>query len=84
MGITAALAILLVSFGTQESTAKDTPKMDWTGVILLVVAMGALLSAVNALQGSFGNLGLPNWLLASILALLGLICFVGFWQVENE
>ena len=58
MGITAALAILLVSFGTQESTAKDTPKMDWTGVILLVVAMGALLSAVNALQGSFGNLSL--------------------------
>ena len=48
MGITAALAILLVSFGTQESTAKDTPKMDWSGVILLVVAMGALLSAVNA------------------------------------
>lgn len=84
MGITAALAILLVSFGTQESTAKDTPKMDWTGVILLVVAMGALLSAVNALQGSFGNLGLPNWLLASVLALLGLICFVGFWQVEKR
>lgn len=84
MGITAALAILLVSFGTQESTAKDTPKMDWSGVILLVVAMGALLSAVNALQGSFGNLGLPNWLLASLLALLGLICFVGFWQVEKR
>lgn len=84
MALTAVLAVILVAIGTEESTAKQTPRMDWGGVVLLVIAMGALLTAANALQGSFGNIGLPNGTLALILFIIGIVCFVGFWQVEKR
>jgi MFS family permease len=84
MAIIAVLAVVLIIFTAEESTAKDTPRMDWIGVILLVVAMGALLTAANAMQNSFGDLGISNGLFSILLVILAVICFIGFWQVEKR
>jgi len=48
MGFVAALAALMMIFLAPESTA-DREKMDWVGVLPLVVSVGAALIALNEL-----------------------------------
>ncbi|MEV3857181.1 MFS transporter [Streptomyces sp. NPDC050095] len=76
----AALAALLVHFLAPESRADVRPPMDWPGVALLVVSVGALLIAFN----EAGKLADANWALAVGLLVLAALAFWAFWRMENR
>nr|WP_083907403.1 MFS transporter [Alloscardovia criceti] len=80
MAIIAGLAIVLVYLFAEESTAEETPAMDWLGAFLLVVAMGTLITAINEMQ----KLAAANWGLTVILLIVSVVCFVAFWMVEKR
>ncbi|MFD9903585.1 MFS transporter [Streptomyces sp. NPDC059063] len=78
----AALAALLVATLTPETTA-DTgseTRMDWPGVALLVVSVGAALIALN----EAGKLGNANWPLVAGLAVVAALAFAAFWRAEDR
>lgn len=76
----AGVAALLMIFLAPESTANSTGRMDWLGVLPLVVSVGAALIALNEL----GKLGEANfWMVAGLFVLAGL-AFVAFWRIEDR
>ncbi|MFM9373656.1 MFS transporter [Streptomyces sp. Da 82-17] len=84
MAVVAALAALLVATLTPESVASradvDVPRMDWPGVALLVVSVGAALIALN----EAGKLAAANWGLVAGLFALSALAFALFWRTENR
>ncbi|WEV59901.1 MFS transporter [Bifidobacterium sp. ESL0728] len=80
MALVAIAAIIMVWIFTDESTAADTPKMDWLGVVFLVLAFLATYLAINEIQ----KLAAANWALVAILFVAAVICFIVFWQVEKR
>ena len=76
----AVVAIVLVSMFADESTAKETPKMDWAGAIVLGIAFLAAYLAINEMQ----KLGDANWVLVAIEVVAAAVAFVIFWKVENR
>ncbi|MEU8953676.1 MFS transporter [Streptomyces sp. NPDC048518] len=78
----AAIAALLVATLTPESKAAgatDT-RMDWPGVTLLVISVGAALIALN----EAGKLGAANWILVVALFVVTAIAFALFWRTEDR
>lgn len=80
MAIIAAAAIILVFLFAEESTAAETPAMDWLGAFFLVVAMGTLITAINEMQ----KLAAANWTYAIILIVISAASFIAFWQTEKR
>jgi Arabinose efflux permease len=80
MAVFAAVGAVVVRWGTKESTASETPPMDWKGVAPVVVALGAVLIALN----EAGKLGDANWLLVIVLLVVGALGFVAFWRIESS
>lgn len=80
MAVIAVIAAFCVHFLCQESTVPDPQPMDWLGTITLVIAVGALLTAVNEVA----KLGGANWVLVAILAVVTVVFFVAFWNRENR
>ncbi|NEG54269.1 uridine transporter UriT [Bifidobacterium platyrrhinorum] len=76
----AVLAIILVVCFAEESTASETPKMDWAGVVFLSAAFLAAYLAINEIQ----KLAAANWLLVAGEVVLAAVLFVIFWNVENR
>ncbi|QEV21712.1 MFS transporter [Streptomyces alboniger] len=78
----AAVAALLVATLTPESKAAHSTdsRMDWPGVTLLVVSVGAALIALN----EAGKLGAANWPLVIGLLLVAGIAFALFWRTEDR
>ncbi|WP_369213590.1 uridine transporter UriT [Streptomyces flavofungini] len=78
----AAIATLLVATLTPESRAADTAdtRMDWPGVTLLVISVGAALIALN----EAGKLGDANWPLVIGLFVVTAIAFALFWRTEDR
>lgn len=76
----AALAAVLVATMTPETKAAAATRMDWPGVALLVVSVGALLIALN----EAGKLGAANWLLVTGLVLVTTVAFALFWRTEGR
>ncbi|MGW0537364.1 uridine transporter UriT [Streptomyces sp. NPDC003032] len=81
----AALAALLVATLTPESKAAHTTdgadtRMDWPGVTLLVVSVGAALIALN----EAGKLGAANWPLVAGLLVVAAVAFALFWRTEDR
>ncbi|MBO1331157.1 MFS transporter [Streptomyces sp. VRA16 Mangrove soil] len=76
----AALAALCVHFLAPESRADERPRMDWPGVVLLVVSVGALLIAFN----EAGKLADANWALTAILLVVAAVAFWAFWRAETR
>lgn len=74
------VAILLVWRFAQESTAEETPRMDWLGVILLSAAFLSAYLAINEIQ----KLADANWWLVVIELVIAAVLFVIFWNVENR
>lgn len=75
----AVLAIVLVFIYAEESTASETPKMDWAGVVFLAAAFLAAYLAINEIQ----KLGSANWALVAIEIVVAIVLFVVFWNVEK-
>lgn len=83
MAVVAGLAMVLVATLTPESTARVSGaanRMDWPGVALLVVSVGAALIALN----EAGKLGKANWPLVAGLAVVAALAFAAFWRAEDR
>ncbi|WP_406724337.1 MFS transporter [Streptomyces sp. GD-15H] len=80
MAVVAVLAAVLVATLTPETKAPAADRMDWPGVALLVVSVGALLTALN----EAGKLADANWLLVAVLIAVGAVAFALFWRTEDR
>lgn len=80
MAVIAVLAAVAVAFLTDESLVPGNHRMDWTGTIALVVAVGALLTIFNELA----KLSNANFWLVAGLFLLAALSAVAFWIQEES
>jgi predicted MFS family arabinose efflux permease len=80
MAVVAALATALLFFFAPESRAETTGRMDWLGVLCLVISVGAALIALN----EPGKLGDANWVLVAVLLVVAFVMFLAFWRVEDR
>ena len=80
MAIVGAVATALLIFLAPESRAEKKEKMDWVGVVPLVISVGTLLTAFN----EAGKLADANWPLVTGLIVIAVIAFAIFWKVENR
>lgn len=79
MAVVAVIAAVLMATLTPESKADETGRMDWLGVVPLVVSVGAVLVALNEL----GKLGDANFVLVAVLFVVAAVAFTAFWRVET-
>ncbi|OMH34105.1 MFS transporter [Tersicoccus sp. Bi-70] len=80
MAVICVIAVVAVRGATVESTAVETPPMDWKGVAPLVVAIGCALVAFN----QAGELATANWVLVIVLLLVAAAAFGVFWRIEDR
>ena len=80
MAVIAALAAVAVAFLTDESLVPGDHRMDWSGTIALVVAVGALLTIFKELA----KLSNANFWLVAGLFLLAALSAVAFWIQEER
>ncbi|MCS5479940.1 MFS transporter [Corynebacterium sp. YIM 101645] len=80
MAVFCAVAIVALPLGVRESTAEQTPKMDWLGVLPLAVSIGSLLMAFN----EAGKLVDANWILVAVLFVVGIAGIVVFYNIEKR
>lgn len=80
MAVIALLAAVAVAFLTDESLVPGNHRMDWTGTIALVVAVGALLTIFNELA----KLSNANFWLVAGLFLLAALSAAAFWIQEES
>ena len=58
--------------------------MDWAGVFFIVVAVGAVLTALNSAAGLVSAFDAGTLTFSIVLALVGVAAFIGFWTVEKR
>lgn len=80
MAVIAVLAAVAVAFLTDESLVPGDHRMDWSGTIALVVAVGALLTIFNELAKLYN----ANFWLVAGLFLLAALSAVAFWIQEES
>ncbi|WP_308036441.1 MFS transporter [Arthrobacter sp. zg-Y1110] len=80
MAIAGAIACTLVIVAVPESVSMVKEKMDWVGVVPLVISVGTLLTAFN----EAGKLAAANWPLVGGLIVVAVVAFAAFWKVENR
>ncbi|MCX8588051.1 MULTISPECIES: MFS transporter [unclassified Gilliamella] len=79
IAIAAALSTYFVHRYAPESKPSEGTKMDWLGVLFIVLTVAALLLALN----EAGNLALANWFKVIGLTIFAGICFILFWKTEK-
>lgn len=80
MAVIAVLAAVAVAFLTDESLVPGEHRMDWSGTIALVVAVGALLTIFTELAKLYN----ANFWLVAGLFLLAALSAVAFWIQEER
>ena len=80
MAVIAVLAAVAVAFLTDESLVPGDHRMDWSGTIALVVAVGALLIIFTELAKLYN----ANFWLVAGLFLLAALSAVAFWIQEER
>ena len=80
MAVVAAVAVVLITVCCRETTAEETPKMDWAGVFSLGIAFLAAYLAINEIQ----KLAAANFGLVALLVIVAAVFFVIFWKIENK
>lgn len=80
----AVLAALAVAALCGESKPQAGTRMDWRGVIFIVIAVGALLTALNEAATLVGAFDTGTVLLSAGLLVLAAVCFAGFWRTEQR
>ncbi len=80
MTVVAIGSAVLIRLLAGESTAETRGRMDWTGSILLVVSVGAMLIAVNEL----GKLAAANTPSVIVLVIVSVVAFWLFWRVQGR
>lgn len=79
MAVAAVVAAFLVRVLTPETHADDRRRLDVRGTVLLVIAVGTILTSINEM----GRLTEANWVLAGITLLVAVVAFMVFWAVEK-
>ncbi|WP_314147194.1 MFS transporter [uncultured Leifsonia sp.] len=77
--VTVIAVVMLAAWGV-ESRPSAGVRMDWWGVLPLVVSIGALLTGLN----EAGRLGAANWVLVIVSLAVAVLAFALFWAVENR
>ncbi|MHA7175067.1 uridine transporter UriT [Arthrobacter sp. Sr24] len=83
MVVIAAIATVLIVLLAGESKPGEGTKMDWLGVFFIVIAVGALLTALNEATKLVGGITTGPLVLSLALALLAVLAFMAFWRVEK-
>ena len=80
IAVVAAISTYFVYRFAPESKPSAETKMDWIGVLFIVLTIAALLLALN----EAGNIGNANWLYVTGLTLFAIVCFMLFWRTEKR
>jgi MFS family permease len=80
MAAVAAIATVMAATLTPESKVAAADRMDWPGVALLVVSVGAMLIGLD----EAGKLAAANWGLVAALTVLAALAFALFWRTEGR
>ncbi|WP_104081951.1 MFS transporter [Cryobacterium sp. Y11] len=80
----AIVALLLVLFLAVESRPAAGTRMDWLGAFYIVVAVGAILTALNEAATLAGAFSVDTLFLAIGLAVVSAAAFAAFWSVEKN
>lgn len=80
MAAIAVLAVILITVCCKESTAEETPKMDWAGVFSLGIAFLAAYLAINEIQ----KLAAANFGMVAVLVIVAIVFFAIFWNIEKR
>lgn len=84
MLVLAILAAFLVFALAPESRPAKGTAMDWRGVFFLVVAVGALLTALNEAAKLSSAFDSGTLLFALFLLAVAVVGFIGFWLTEKR
>lgn len=80
----AVVAAVLVLVLAPESKPQEGTRMDWAGVFFIVVAVGAVLTALNSAAGLVSAFDAGTLTFSIVLAVVGVAAFIGFWTVEKR
>jgi MFS family permease len=80
MAAVAVVAVVLVWIFSRESTAAETPKMDWAGAATLGIAFLAVYLAINEAE----KLATANWAYVAVGVVVAAVFFVAFWNIEKR
>lgn len=80
IAVVATISTYFVYHFAPESKPSAETKMDWVGVLLIVLTIAALLLALN----EAGNIGNANWFFVTGLTLFAVVCFMLFWNTEKR
>lgn len=80
MTVVSLLAVFLVMYNAEESKVADDINMDWWGVVTLGIAFLSAYMAIDESQ----KLSNASWILILALAIVALVFFVIFWQIEKH
>ena len=83
MVVLAAIAVALIAVLAGESKPGEGTRMDWLGVFCIVVAVGALLIALNEASKLIGGVTTVPLVTSLALALVSVVSFMAFWKVER-
>lgn len=84
MVVLAVLAAAAVWWKTDETRPQAGTSMDWRGVVFIVIAVGALLTALNEGAGLVGAYSTSALLLALVLLVVAIAAFAAFWATEKR
>lgn len=84
MVVLAVLAAVAVALLTRESKPQAGTRMDWRGVFFIVVAVGALLTALNEAAKLVGGIDPATVITSLVLLALAAAAFYGFWATEKR
>ncbi|OLL71251.1 putative transport protein [Pseudonocardia sp. Ae168_Ps1] len=77
---TTVVALVLVAVWGVDSCPSAGTRMDWRGVVPLVVSVGALLLAFD----EAGGLADARWALVAVYGLVAVASFVVFWRLQDR
>lgn len=77
---TTVVALVFVAVWGVDSAPSAGTRMDWRGVVPLVVSVGALLLAFD----EAGGLAAADWPLVGGYAVVALVAFVVFWRLQDR
>lgn len=84
MVVLSALAAAAVWWKTSETKPQAGTAMDWRGVFFIVIAVGALLTALNEGAGLVGGFSVSTLVLSVILLAVSVAAFAAFWATEKR
>lgn len=84
MVVLGAAAATLVGVLSRESKPGEGTRMDWWGVLFIVVAVGSLLTALNEASSLLGGYSAGTLVLAIVLAVVAAVAFALFWNTEKR